>query len=63
MLHQLVQRRRRADQIARLLLETSLPVARIAESLGFADVQHFARYFRAVKKVSPLAFRKAGGAP
>ena len=56
-------RRRRADQIARLLLETSLPVARIAESLGFADVQHFARYFRAVKKVSPLAFRKAGGAP
>jgi AraC-like DNA-binding protein len=27
-------RRQRADQIARLLLETSLPVARVAESLG-----------------------------
>lgn len=54
-------RRQRADQIARLLVETSLPVARIAESLGFADAQHFARYFRAAKKMSPLAYRKAGG--
>ena len=54
-------RRQRTDQIARLLLETNLPVARIAESLGFADAQHFARYFRAVKKISPLAFRKTGG--
>jgi LacI family transcriptional regulator len=52
-------RRERTDQIARLLVETDLPVARIAESLGFADAQHFARYFRAAKKVSPLAFRKA----
>lgn len=51
-------RRHRTDQIARLLLETDLPVARIAETLGFADVQHFARYFRAAKKMSPLAFRK-----
>jgi LacI family transcriptional regulator len=52
-------RRHRTDQIARLLLETDLPVARIAETLGFTDVQHFARYFRAAKKMSPLAFRKA----
>lgn len=51
-------RHQRAEQIARLLLETDLPVARIAETLGFADVQHFARYFRAAKKISPLAFRK-----
>jgi AraC-like DNA-binding protein len=54
-------RRHRTDQIARLLVETNQPVARIAESLGFPDAQHFARYFRAVKKMSPLAFRKAGG--
>jgi LacI family transcriptional regulator len=52
-------RRHRTDQIARLLLETDFPVAHIAASLGFADAQHFARYFRAAKKVSPLAFRKA----
>ena len=54
-------RRQRADHIAQLLLETSLPVTRIAESLGFPDVQHFARYFRAAKKMSPLAFRKNYG--
>jgi LacI family transcriptional regulator len=52
-------RRARADQIARLLLETDLPVSRIAELLGFEDLQHFARYFRATRKMSPLAFRKA----
>lgn len=52
-------RRRRTDQMARMLLETNLPVARVAENLGFADGQHFARYFRAAKKMSPLAFRQA----
>jgi LacI family transcriptional regulator len=54
-------RRLRTDEIARLLLETSWPVGQIAESLGFEDVQHFARYFRSVRKMSPLAFRKTGG--
>jgi LacI family transcriptional regulator len=51
-------RRQRTDRIARLLLETNLPVARIADSLGFSDVQHFARYFRSGKQMSPMAFRK-----
>jgi LacI family transcriptional regulator len=51
-------RRVRTDQIARLLVETHLPVSDIAESLGFPDVQHFARYFRAGKQISPLAFRR-----
>jgi LacI family transcriptional regulator len=50
-------RRVRIDQIARLLLETHLPVSEIAESLQFADLQHFARYFRASKQVSPLSYR------
>ena len=36
-------RRVRTDQIARLLVETNLPVATIAETLGFEDVQHVAR--------------------
>ena len=54
-------RKVRTDQIARLLVETHLPVAHIADSLGFADVQHFARYFRAGKGVSPLAYRKTNG--
>lgn len=55
-------RRVRTDQIARLLVETHLPVSDIAESLGFPDVQHFARYFRAGKQVSPLAYRRQMGA-
>ena len=55
-------RRVRTDQIARLLVETHLPVSEIAESMGFPDVQHFARYFRAGKKLSPLAYRRWLGA-
>ncbi len=54
-------RRVRTDQIARLLVESHMPVSEIAESLGFPDVQHFARYFRAGKQVSPLAFRRQMG--
>jgi len=52
-------RRVRTDKMAQLLVETHLPVRAIAETLGFGDVQHFARYFRSVKKMSPLAYRKA----
>ena len=51
----------RTERIARLLIETELPVARIAEDMGFPDIQHFARYFRAEKQMSPLAYRKTHG--
>jgi len=51
-------RRVRTDKVAQMLVETQLPVAEIAEALGFSEVQHFARYFRAVKNMSPLAYRK-----
>jgi len=54
-------RRVRTDQIARLLAETELPVAQIALDLGFDDVQHVSRYFRAVRGLTPLAYRKAHG--
>jgi len=52
-------RRMHTEKMAQLLVETHLPVREIAETLGFGDVQHFARYFRSVKKMSPLAYRKA----
>lgn len=58
--HQYI-RRVRTDQIVRLLVETDSPVRQIAESLGFPDVRHFARYFRAGKRVSPLAYRRTCG--
>lgn len=54
-------RRLRTEQIARLLVETHLPVGQIADSMGFADVRHFARYFRAEKRMTPLAYRKSFG--
>jgi LacI family transcriptional regulator len=54
-------RRVRTDQIARLLVETEMTVAEIADLLGFADTQHIARYFRAGKHMSPLGYRKSYG--
>lgn len=54
-------RRTRTDQIVRLLVQTDLPIGQIAESLGFLDIQHFARYFRASKEMSPLAYRRTYG--
>ena len=57
-------RRVRTDKIAQLLVETLMPVREIAEALGFADIRHFARYFRSAKGMSPLAYRKTlGGHP
>jgi LacI family transcriptional regulator len=50
--------RLRAERIGRLLAETTLTVAEIAEQLGFADLQHFARFFRAHHGVTPLEYRK-----
>ena len=54
-------RRVRTDQIARMLLETDLSVGDIAQDLGFEDMQHVARYFRAGKGITPLAYRKRLG--
>lgn len=54
-------RKARTEQICKLLVETTLPVGRIAESLGFEDVQHFARYFRSAHNISPIAYRKTFG--
>ena len=51
-------RRIRTDRIAQLLVETDLPVAKIAELLKFPDTQHIARYFQADKHINPIAYRK-----
>jgi LacI family transcriptional regulator len=54
-------RRVRTDHMARLLVETDLPVTTIAEMLHFNDAHHFARYFRSGKQMTPLRYRKAHG--
>jgi len=51
----------RGEKIANMLVETNLPIAKIAECLGFEDVQHFARYFKSIKGLTPLAYRKKFG--
>lgn len=51
--------RDRRIQEAKRLLETDLPLAAIAATLGFADQSHFAARFRAAVGVPPNAFRKA----
>jgi len=54
-------RRSRVAQIERLLIETNMNIAEIAYESGFPGVEHIARYFRAEKGISPLAFRKSLG--
>jgi LacI family transcriptional regulator len=51
-------RRVRTDQIARLLVETDMSITAIADLLGFPDVHHVARYFRAAKGLSPGSYRR-----
>ena len=49
---------RRMDEAARLLDATALPVARIAEAVGFADASSFGRAFRRARGESPSARRR-----
>ncbi len=52
-------RRARVDEIAKLLVETNLPISRIAYTLGFAGVHNLSRVFRKEKGMSPLAYRES----
>jgi LacI family transcriptional regulator len=54
-------RRIRVELIARMLIETDLPVSHIAEALGYENLQHIARYFRQEKNLSLVAYRKRYG--
>ncbi len=54
-------RRARTDEIALLLIETNLTVKEICYGLGFPEVGHMARYFRAERQLTPTAFRQAYG--
>jgi len=54
-------RRVRVGQIVRMLVSTNLPISYIASSLGYPSVDHFARYFRKERAMTPLAYRKKFG--
>ena len=51
-------KRVRADEIARLLLETNWTVSKISRQMGFKEVRNFARYFSQTKGISPTAYRE-----
>jgi len=51
-------RRVRVEQVARFLTETNKPVGQIALYLNYPGIDHIARYFRAEKGISPVAYRK-----
>ena len=46
------------ERVARMLLETSIPVFQIAASLGFSSSEHIARPFRQEKGMSPKEYRR-----
>lgn len=50
--------RLRVEEAARQLVETALPLSRVALDCGFCDQPTFCRQFKAVAGVSPLNYRK-----
>jgi len=48
---------RRISHASYLLETTAWPVERIAQELGFCDISHFIQRFKAVKGVTPMAYR------
>jgi len=51
--------RRRAEEMARLLLETNSDAATIGRLVGWPDPNYASRRFRAVFRLSPTAYRRA----
>jgi len=49
---------RRIDAARRLLLQSSLPISAIAETVGISDYNYFSKVFRSVTGTTPSAFRK-----
>jgi AraC-like DNA-binding protein len=47
----------------RLLLHTDLPIAEIADRLGFSDASYFVRFFSRLAGATPRAFRAQRGSP
>lgn len=48
----------RANEIARLLVETDMSISKIALSMGYRNIAHVARFFRHEKGLTPQEYRK-----
>jgi LacI family transcriptional regulator len=51
-------KRVRVDQLAQLLVSTNVPISHIASTLGYSDIKNIARYFKQLKGMTPLEYRK-----
>ena len=51
---------RRVEHAQLLLESTDVPVGRIADRLGFSDLQHFNKQFRRLTGINPTTFRTLG---
>ena len=54
-------KRVKVNHIAKLLVETDLSVKQIARKMEYTCQENFCRYFRQVKGMSPLQYRKKYG--
>lgn len=54
-------RHTRVELVAKMLTDTNLPIAQIALACGYPGIDHIARSFRMIKRMSPLAYRKQYG--
>ena len=50
---------RKISHACYLLETTSWSVERIAQELGFCDISHFIQRFKAIKGVTPMAYRSS----
>lgn len=50
---------RRIDEAKELLTHSNLPIAKIAQSVGFSSQSYFSQVFRKEVHMTPWAYRKA----
>ncbi|MFC1780764.1 helix-turn-helix domain-containing protein [Planctomycetota bacterium] len=55
--------RRRIENIKLKLMNSHIPICRIAKSMGYNHTGHFSRYFKKITSMSPLEFRRFYGNP
>jgi len=53
----------RIAYVSRLLVETKMPIHRIARMGGYEDDRHFARYFKRTTGMTPRAYRRCHAPP
>ena len=51
---------RRIEAAKRLLLQSSLPISAVGETVGISDYNYFSKVFRSATGMTPSAFRKNG---